>query len=68
MSDPSSEACIELAIPEDDLILPFQAEQVDVLGRLVKLGPTVDIILSRHAYPAPVSRLLEEIWIREESP
>ncbi|MHA1518157.1 MAG: Hsp33 family molecular chaperone [Alphaproteobacteria bacterium] len=60
MSDPTSEVRIELAIPEDDLILPFQAEQADVLGRLVKLGPTVDTILSRHAYPEPVSRLLGE--------
>lgn len=44
----------------DDLVLPFQAEQADVVGRLVKLGPTVDTVLSRHAYPEPVSRLLGE--------
>jgi len=31
-----------------------------VLGRLVKLGPVVDTILSRHDYPEPVSRLLGE--------
>jgi molecular chaperone Hsp33 len=60
MTEHSSEQRIELAIPEDDLILPFQAENADVLGRLVKLGPTVDTILSRHAYPEPVSRLLGE--------
>ena len=60
MSEQTSEGRIELAIPRDDLILPFQAEQADVLGRLVKLGPTVDTILSRHAYPEPVSRLLGE--------
>jgi molecular chaperone Hsp33 len=58
VSEQSSVA--ELVIPGDDLILPFQAEQADVLGRLVKLGPTVDTILSRHAYPEPVSRLLGE--------
>ena len=58
MSESSSEA--ELVIPQDDLVLPFQAEQADVLGRLVKLGPTIDSILSRHAYPEPVSRLLGE--------
>ena len=39
VSEQTSEGPIELAIPEDDLILPFQAEQADVLGRLVKLGP-----------------------------
>jgi molecular chaperone Hsp33 len=60
VSEQTSEGRIELAIPRDDLILPFQAEQADVLGRLVKLGPTVDTILSRHAYPEPVSRLLGE--------
>ena len=60
IDDPAADARIELAIPDDDLILPFQAEQADVLGRLVKLGPTVDTILSRHAYPEPVSRLLGE--------
>lgn len=60
MTEQSSEQRIELAIPDDDLILPFQAENADVLGRLVKLGPTVDTILSRHAYPEPVSRLLGE--------
>jgi len=60
MTEPSSEASVELRIPEDDLILPFQAEQAEVLGRLVKLGPVVDTILSRHAYPEAVSRLLGE--------
>jgi molecular chaperone Hsp33 len=60
VSDPISEAHIDLALPPDDLVLPFQAEQADVLGRLVQLGPTVDTILSRHAYPEPVSRLLGE--------
>jgi len=60
VSDPISEAHIELSLPPDDLVLPFQAEQADVLGRLVQLGATVDTILSRHAYPEPVSRLLGE--------
>ena len=60
MAEHSSEGRIELVIPADDLILPFQAEQADVFGRLVKLGPVVDTILSRHAYPEPVSNLLGE--------
>jgi molecular chaperone Hsp33 len=60
MTEHSPERRIELAIPEDDLILPFQADQADVVGRLVKLGPTVDTILSRHDYPEPVSQLLGE--------
>ncbi len=60
MTEQSSESRVELSIPEDDLILPFQAEQAEVLGRLVKLGPVVNTILSRHAYPDAVSRLLGE--------
>jgi molecular chaperone Hsp33 len=60
MTERPSEGRIELAIPDDDLLLPFQAEQADVVGRLVKLGPTVDTILSRHAYPDSVSQLLGE--------
>lgn len=60
MTEPLSEGRIELGIPEDDLVLPFQAEHADVSGRIVKLGPTVDTILSRHAYPEAVSQLLGE--------
>jgi molecular chaperone Hsp33 len=60
MADSPSEQRIELVIPADDLILPFQAENARVSGRLVKLGPTVDTILSRHDYPEPVSKLLGE--------
>jgi len=60
MTEHASQTRIELSIPEDDLILPFQAEQSDVSGRLVKLGPTVDTVLSRHDYPDAVSQLLGE--------
>jgi molecular chaperone Hsp33 len=60
MTKHSPERLIELSIPDDDLILPFQADQADVVGRLVKLGPTVDTILSRHDYPEAVSQLLGE--------
>jgi molecular chaperone Hsp33 len=60
MTERQSEGRIELNIPQDDLILPFQAEQADVVGRLVKLGPTVDTILSRHDYPEAVSKMLGE--------
>jgi molecular chaperone Hsp33 len=60
MPEQASEDRIRLAIPDDDLILPFQAEHAEVTGRLVRLGPTVDTILSRHDYPEPVSKLLGE--------
>ncbi len=60
MTEHAPQGQIELRLPEDDLILPFQAEHAEVSGRLVKLGPTVDTILSRHAYPEAVSQLLGE--------
>ncbi len=44
----------------DDLIRPFQLDDAGLRGRLVRLGPTVDEILSRHGYPDPVSELLGE--------
>ena len=44
----------------DDQILPFQVDALDVRGRAVRLGPMLDAIIGRHAYPAAVSRLLGE--------
>ncbi len=44
----------------DDVIQPFRVDSLDGLGRLVRLGPSVDTILSQHAYPDPVSVLLGE--------
>jgi molecular chaperone Hsp33 len=48
------------AEPGDDLVLPFRTVKSDVVGRVVRLGPVVDAILSRHAYPEPVSHALGE--------
>ena len=45
---------------EDDRVLPFAVEGLDVRGRVVKLGPALDRILRRHAYPPPVARVLGE--------
>lgn len=44
-----------------DRVLPFQIDALDVRGRLVRLGPAVDTILSRHDYPDEVSALLAEL-------
>lgn len=44
----------------DDRVLPFEVRNLDVRGRAVQLGTMVDQILSRHAYPEPVARLLAE--------
>jgi molecular chaperone Hsp33 len=44
----------------DDMVLPFAVEPLDVRGRVVRLGPAVHEILSRHAYPPAVARLVGE--------
>ena len=47
-----------LALPDDDLVLPFRTVKSDVVGRVIRLGRVVDTILTRHAYPEPVSHAL----------
>src|SRR5215510_16421440 len=44
----------------DDTILPFEVAALDLRGRVVRLGPALDDILSRHGYPAAISKLLGE--------
>jgi molecular chaperone Hsp33 len=44
----------------DDTVLPFAVAPLDLRGRLVRLGPAIDHILSRHDYPSPVARLAGE--------
>jgi molecular chaperone Hsp33 len=46
---------------EDDHVIPFAVEELDVRGRTVRLGGAIDDILGRHKYPEPVSRLLAEM-------
>ncbi len=48
------------AHPADDLAAAFQIEGWPVRGRLVRLGATIDAILSAHDYPEPVAALLGE--------
>jgi molecular chaperone Hsp33 len=44
----------------DDLLLPFAVETLDLRGRLARLGPTVNTILSHYDYPSSVARVLGE--------
>ena len=44
----------------DDFVLPFEIDRTGLRGRLVRLGPAVDLILKHHAYPPVISRLLGE--------
>jgi molecular chaperone Hsp33 len=49
------------AVPRtDDLVLPFQIEATRLRGRMVRLGPVLDSIVSRHAYPDAVAQFLAE--------
>ncbi|WP_022724433.1 Hsp33 family molecular chaperone [Rhodopseudomonas sp. B29] len=48
------------AVPIDDSVLPFEVGPLDLRGRLARLGPSLDEMLEKHAYPAPVARLLGE--------
>lgn len=44
----------------DDRVMPFVVPDLDVRGRIVRLGASIDTILDRHAYPEPVARVLGE--------
>lgn len=46
---------------DDNMVQPFQIEAQDVRGRAIRLGTTVDQILTAHDYPEPISSLMGEI-------
>ncbi|WP_208435648.1 Hsp33 family molecular chaperone [Bartonella phoceensis] len=60
-TDTSSHNNIHLS--EDDVVIPFQVEELDIRGRAVQLGETLNSILKRHQYPEPVSYLLAEALV-----
>jgi len=52
----------EADLPEgDDRVRPFILESSGIRGRLLRLGPLAETIVSRHAYPAPLAALLAEL-------
>ncbi len=53
----------EIGFAGDDHVVPFEVGPLDVRGRVVQLGPLLDQILERHAYPEPVARLLAEACV-----
>jgi len=57
MSEPNTPAPLS---GSDDLVQPFQIEASRLRGRMVRLGPALDEILTRHAYPEPVAKFLAE--------
>jgi molecular chaperone Hsp33 len=46
--------------PNDDVVIPFQVGETAVRGRLVRLGPAIDDLLSRHDFPLPLKQLVGE--------
>ncbi|MEL6267166.1 MAG: Hsp33 family molecular chaperone HslO, partial [Pseudomonadota bacterium] len=46
--------------PGDDAVLPFQLDRTSMRGRVARVDATLDHILSRHRYPAPVAGLVAE--------
>ena len=47
-------------VPVDDAVLPFEIAELDLRGRLTRMGPGLDDVLARHDYPPAVARLLAE--------
>lgn len=45
---------------KDDVVIPFQVGETAVRGRLVRLGPAIDDLLSRHDFPLPLKQLVGE--------
>jgi molecular chaperone Hsp33 len=48
------------AVPVDDAVLPFEVDALDLRGRLTRLGPALDDVLTMHDYPPAVGKLLGE--------
>ena len=48
------------AVPLDDAVIPFEVDALDLRGRLTRMGPALDEILTKHDYPPQVGKLLGE--------
>ena len=48
------------SVPVDDAVIPFEVSALDLRGRMTRLGPALDELLTKHDYPAPVGKLLGE--------
>ena len=51
------------AAPPDDLIQPFMIEASGLRGRLIRMGPAVHELVSRHDHPEPVQSLMAEFAV-----
>src|SRR6478672_2872129 len=48
------------SVPVDDAVLPFEIAELDLRGRLTRMGPGLDDVLAKHDYPPAVGKLLAE--------
>ncbi|QRG09114.1 Hsp33 family molecular chaperone [Xanthobacter dioxanivorans] len=48
------------AAAQDDIVTAFQVDALDLRGRTVRLGSTLDAVLAHHDYPASVKRVVGE--------
>lgn len=60
MSEAIDPAC---RTPTFDRVLAFTLPHRNARGRVVRLGPVLDTILSAHAYPPPIRHLLSEALV-----
>src|ERR1043165_9389748 len=58
--DPAVPTRAPAEVSADDTVQPFEVSALDLRGRVVRLGPAVDTILSGHDYPQSVAKLLGE--------
>lgn len=58
---PASRAPDAFHAREDDHVMPFAVEALDVRGRVIRMGPAIDALLARHNYPQPVAELLAQM-------
>ena len=58
---------VDVTIPEGetgfDRVLSFSVPQRDARGRILRLGPVLDTILSAHGYPTAIRHLLAEALV-----
>ncbi len=47
-------------VAQDDIVTAFQVDALDLRGRIVRLGPTLDAVLAHHDYPPTVKRVVGE--------
>ena len=58
--DSGQPAVPDIVVPRG--ITPFFLPRRPVRGRLIRLGPLADALLTRHDHPRAVTRLLVRLW------